>query len=167
MRLNDETTIYQLHHLLTEKGYLIFLRIILCCRMVWARRSMALPIASSSEKLTRPRGLPGQNSTHRTVLKMWYGWTSAQYRWRVIAILCVENMERHHVPSQGVIHVCTVSITFTASYSCQHKAISITNYERQYRSFVDCYISLGYMHAYGVVFVLIQCHVYVLVTVIR
>ena len=32
MRLDDETTVYQLHRLLTEKGYSISLRTILWCR---------------------------------------------------------------------------------------------------------------------------------------
>ena len=43
MRLDDETTAYQLHRLLTEKGYLISLRTILRCRTAlgWTFRGSA------------------------------------------------------------------------------------------------------------------------------
>ena len=95
MRLDDETTAYQLHRLLSDKGYSISLCTILRCRTAfgWTFRGSAYCQLIREAK--------AQEHLHDTFEKMWSGPMSALCKWKATGDSHVENVKKHLVLSQG------------------------------------------------------------------
>lgn len=100
MRIDDETTAYQLHRMLTEKGYSISLRTILRCRTAlgWTFRGSAY---CQFEKPINRSDFSGHSNTLVSHLRMSYGPMKAWSRWRATVGLLAENVERRLDPSPG------------------------------------------------------------------
>ena len=99
MRLDDETTAHQLHRLLVEKGYSISLRTILRCRTALGRTFRGSAYCQLIREANKTKRLAwAQQHLHSSFDMVGM---NAQCKWRVIAVLHVENVVRHHVPSQG------------------------------------------------------------------
>ena len=81
MRTDDETTAYQLHHLLTQKGYTRspFARSF-DVEYHWDGHFTAAPIANSSEKRTKRSDWHGPSSTSGILSRMSSGLTNVRSR---------------------------------------------------------------------------------------
>ena len=106
MRLDDETTAYQLHRLLTDKGYSISLRTILRCRTALG---WTFPGSAYCQLIRDVNKVKRLAWALTIALTMSSGRMSVLFRWRAIDVLPVESVERLRVRSQGkyTMYTCT------------------------------------------------------------
>ena len=114
MRQDDETTAFQLHKLLVEKGYNISRRTILRCRhdLGWTfRGSSYCQLICHVNKVKR---LEWANSTKMTTLTTWCGLMNAQSSWSPTVDLLAKKEKSHQRANQGLywflyIHVMLIA----------------------------------------------------------